>query len=202
MKNIKKIYPLIVGLVLLISVAAYGTRAYFSDSTKEDANIKLTLGNVDINGASKEWQYTPDVENKQLTVKGANSDGTPIDKKAPIKDEMLAKEVTIENARPGDSFKKKFTFTNVGSLDQTVKFSTENKSKGLFMIEWENNNFDENNAITLEPTDEVSVTMVVTIKKNVDPEWLKENKQHTDISEFVGSTIDVTAAQTNAAVVE
>lgn len=111
MKNIKKYYPLIVGLVLLISVAAYGTRAYFSDSTSEDVGIELTLGNIEIKSDSFEWKYKNFDEgfNNQIKVTNENNMNVPVGEK-------LSKKAKIKNVKPGDSFSKVFTFTNNSSL--------------------------------------------------------------------------------------
>ena len=120
MKKIKNFYPLIVGVVLLVSVAAYGTRAYFSDSTEEQANIKLTLGNVEVKSESSEWKYEPNesasIYNDQLQIEG-NEEITNT--------EELGESVSIKNVRPGDSFSKTFTITNNGTLDATVEINQD-----------------------------------------------------------------------------
>lgn len=114
MEKIKKFYPLIVGLVLLISVAAYGTRAYFSDSTTQEAGIELRLGNVDIKGDSSGWTYNS---------KGSN------DNQLKDKDGTLVSGTkfngieTFTNVKPGDSFTKSFTFTNKSTLNSTFSFN-------------------------------------------------------------------------------
>src|SRR5690606_13237797 len=119
MKNIKKYYPLIVGLVLLISVAAYGTRAYFSDSTSQEAGIELKLGNVVIKGKSSNWIYNAkNANDNQLKDKdGESLTGTE-----------FSNEETFTNVKPGDSFTKTFTFTNESTLNSTFHFS-ENINK-------------------------------------------------------------------------
>src|SRR5690606_16398859 len=100
MKNIKKYYPLIVGLVLLISVAAYGTRAYFTDSTKEDAGIDLILGDVDITtDTTQNWMYVPIGEKNENLKNNENEIGTSNE---------LGDKVLLTDARPGDSFSKIF----------------------------------------------------------------------------------------------
>ncbi|MFL2133078.1 hypothetical protein [Desemzia sp. FAM 24101] len=113
MNKIKKYYPLIVGLVLLISVAAYGTRAYFSDSTSQEAGIKLTLGDVKIKGESFNWVYnSKGINDNQLK----DSKGNLIDKT------KLTSTADFTNVKPGDSFTKKFKFTNDSSLKTTFSF--------------------------------------------------------------------------------
>lgn len=122
MKNIKKYYPLIVGLVLLLSVAAYGTRAYFSDSTREDAGIELQLGSVDIYSESRSWEYTPinKTSNKELLVKKGGIFVSPENF-----NDLKLEQTEIKNVLPGDSFSKVFTFENKSSLETQIKFNEE-----------------------------------------------------------------------------
>lgn len=114
MKKIKKYYPLIVGLVLLISVAAYGTRAYFSDSTSQEAGIKLQLGNIEIEGKSGNWIYN---SNEDYDDQLKDENGVLLSGK-----EFRSTE-TFTNVKPGDSFTKTFTFTNLSTLKSTFQFS-------------------------------------------------------------------------------
>ncbi|SFQ03876.1 hypothetical protein SAMN04488506_0419 [Desemzia incerta] len=205
MKNIKKFYPLIVGLVLLISVAAYGTRAYFSDSTSEDAGINLTLGNVDITARSGDWIYIPDVENEQLTASGTTSIGETIkDKNNFGKEDNIAKGVVLKNARPGDAFKKTFTFENTGSLDQVLTFdSKDNKTDGIFVVSWEKTGLDESESIILAPKEEFTATMTVTVDlTNAEQEYNEVTAKHVDSNNFVGKTVEVKTKQTNVTAAE
>lgn len=127
MKNIKKFYPLIVGLVLLISVAAYGTRAYFSDSTKQDSGIKLQLGSVDISSSSEQWIYKPTSgrSNEELLVK---QDGVFV--RTTNFNDLKLEQTEIKNVLPGDSFSKVFTFENKSTLETQIKFNEEFTEKG------------------------------------------------------------------------
>ncbi|MBM6614325.1 hypothetical protein JTF06_05415 [Desemzia sp. RIT804] len=121
MKKIKKYFPLIIGLVLLLSVAAYGTRAYFTDSTKEEAGIKLTLGHIDIQSETKDWiyeNYDGKDNNNQIKVKNEKGETVPVGK-------TLSKTVSITNVKPGDSFSKTFTFTNKSSLKSVFTFTED-----------------------------------------------------------------------------
>ena len=222
MKIIKKYYPLIVGLVLLISVAAYGTRAYFSDSTSQEAGIELTLGNVHVTGSSNEWFYNieqGDHINHDLSVEGkAEKDDTKskIDVKAV--NEKLDKFVDIKNARPGDSFKKTFTFTNKGTLSQNLTFKSINRNKGygnnsIFDIKWVDesntsvfNNDDINDyTVTLEKEDSITATMIVTVANQDGGNYSTDGSTantivSTDINSnrFIGETVEATAEQTEA----
>ncbi|WHZ31995.1 hypothetical protein QNK01_11180 [Desemzia incerta] len=205
MKNIKKYYPLIVGLVLLISVAAYGTRAYFSDSTKEDAGIDLTLGNVDVTSSSESWMYATESKNNNMSVKGAEKES---DTKSTVKVETnkqeLLKFVDITNTRPGDSFSKKFTFKNTGSLDQVLTFdSKDNKTDGIFVVSWEKTGLDENESIILPPKEEFTATMTVTVDlTNAEQEYNEVTAKHVDSNNFVGKTVEVKTKQTNVPTAE
>ncbi|MER2225926.1 MAG: hypothetical protein ABS916_02630 [Carnobacterium sp.] len=118
----RKKLPLLLGALLIISVAAYGTRAYFSDSSTVQGDIQLSLGNVDISTENtKGWKYeplavtgTPELDkNKNLS---ANVD----------KDESITDATDIKNVRPGDSFTKKYIIENKGSLDTKVNLKLAN----------------------------------------------------------------------------
>lgn len=211
MKKIKKYYPLIVGLVLLISVAAYGTRAYFSDSTKQETGIDLTLGNVHVTGSSESWKYisTGDDINTDLV--------TEDDKKVTTIDD-LGKAINLKNVRPGDSFKKTFTFKNEGTLSQTVTFKSVNRNKGygnnsIFDIKWVDesnssvfNNDDINDyTVTLEKEGSITATMIVTVtndnKVNYSTDGETANtiaSTEININKFIGETVEATANQTKA----
>ncbi|WP_188204854.1 hypothetical protein [Desemzia incerta] len=205
MKNIKKFYPLIVGLVFLISVAAYGTRAYFSDSTSEDAGINLTLGNVDVTSDSESWVYATESQNNNMVVEGAETkSGTKSTVKVDSNEQKLLKFVDITNARPGDSFSKKFTFTNTGSLDQVLTFdSKDNKTDGIFVVSWEKTGLDENESIILAPKEEFTATMTVTVDlTNAEQEYNEVTAKHVDSNNFVGKTVEVKTKQTNVTAAE
>ena len=108
--RLKKL-PLLLGTLLIISVAAYGTRAYFSDSAQLQGNIELSLGNVDITSTATDWTYQ--------TVAGTNTNSEA--------NENLSLETSVggkiiaENVRPGDSFTREYTITNNGSLEVNIK---------------------------------------------------------------------------------
>lgn len=121
MKKIKKYFPLIIGLVLLLSVAAYGTRAYFTDSTTQKAGIELKLGNVDIESHSTEWT---------IDQKGT---------KNKVGQEVKNGNTYVTNAKPGDSFSRTFTFKNNSSLKTKFKMTqnitaVDEKTKTAFDV--------------------------------------------------------------------
>lgn len=107
--RLKKL-PLLLGTLLIISVAAYGTRAYFSDSAKQQANIVLELGNVEISTEDSEW--VPTSNGDDLIVSG--------------KDEKT-KNYSFENVKPGDFFTRQYTIENTGSLDTNVTLEYSGK---------------------------------------------------------------------------
>lgn len=113
-KSRMKKLPILLGTLLIISVAAYGTRAYFSDSASQQADIKLELGNIDINSVEKDWFYTPErgIANSVLMGKTTGVvSGMEITKQEAL---------NITNVQPGDQFTRIFTFENVGTLEQKV----------------------------------------------------------------------------------
>lgn len=197
MKKIKKFYPLIVGLVLLISVAAYGTRAFFSDSTKEDAGIELTLGDVEITPKGKEWKYITNTETKNTVLK--NNGDTNFDPS------NMGTNIEITDARPGDSFSKEFEFENTGSLVQSVTFVTTKDAPNIFEVTWENidstNKFNESTPVTLEPKDTVTLRMTVSVILNTDAEQhgtsANNKTKSKEWNQLVEQSIAVTAVQTN-----
>lgn len=108
MKNKKKKQlPLLLLALLFITAAAYGTRAYFTDNASQNANIKLTLGNLDIENDESKWVYNGE-GNSTLGL----ADGAEIDNAS-----------DIINVQPGDSFTRIFKFVNNGSLIQNVTLS-------------------------------------------------------------------------------
>ncbi|AEB30255.1 hypothetical protein CAR_c15970 [Carnobacterium sp. 17-4] len=102
--------PILLGTLLIISVAAYGTRAYFSDSAKQQANIVLELGNVEISTEDSEWVPT--------------AAGTDLNKLG--KDEKT-QNYSFKNVKPGDFFTRHYTIKNTGSLDTNVTLEYSGK---------------------------------------------------------------------------
>ena len=205
MKNIKKLYPLIVGLVLLISVAAYGTRAYFSDSTKEDAGIDLTLGDVEITPEGENWQYITNKESINTNLK--NKDGKEFNSS------KMGTKIALIDARPGDSFSKIFKFKNTGSLLQLVTFETTKNAPSIFKVTWEKINNDtkevggelsKNDSFELESEGTMSLKMTVSVtldegnEEQHDADGSANNsKKTTDVNQLMEETITVNAVQTN-----
>lgn len=195
MQKTKKYFPLIVGLVVLLSVAAYGTRAYFSDSTGEQAGIELTLGDIDVTTEHGLWMYDTETSEQNANLEEG---GNPVKGK-----ELNGSEVKLTHARPGDTFSKVFTFKNTGSLDQVLTFSpSNNNSNSIFKITWDTTKLDNNNAL-VAVTESVDVKMYVSVIKNEYPEALNEeksaNKKETNsFNTLVKENVTVTAVQTNA----
>lgn len=180
MKKMKKYYPLFVGLVLLLSVAIYGTRAFFSDSTKEQAGIKLTLGTVDIQSDSTKWTYNNN-GSYDHQLKGENN--------VPIDTTSLSKKENITNVKPGDSFSREFTFTNKSTLISMVNLvptiPKEIDANSPYVVSWEVLEYKEGQSANVEhPYDsitdsegtiwyklyggeEAKVKLTVSVKENI-----------------------------------
>lgn len=110
--NKKNKLPLLLGILLLISAAAYGTRAYFTDSATEQAGIELKLGNVAVKSESSDWKYNREGEGeKAILYETTDLDGN--------------KKVSYTNVSPGDTFTKNFIFKNTGSLAAKIKLSEQ-----------------------------------------------------------------------------
>lgn len=101
--------PLLLGALLLISLAAYGTRAYFSDSATEQTGIELKLGNVQIISKSSGWTYNKEGKAGQATLH-----------------KLEGEKVSYTNVSSGDTFTKKFVFKNVGNLRAQIKIGEQN----------------------------------------------------------------------------
>lgn len=189
MKKIKKYYPLIVGLVLLVSVAAYGTRAYFSDSTSQEAGIELQLGNIHVTGTSESWKYIS-------TDKDINSDLRTEDDQEVTNDD-LGKNIKLKHVRPGDSFEKTFIFKNEGSLTQVLSFENLTASTEFFNVAW-----SQNGTVELAPNKTSEVTMTVTVPNTIESVAFSEDGANSfsksELNNFVGETVTVNAVQTNA----
>lgn len=210
MKNIKKYYPLIVGLVLLISVAAYGTRAYFSDSTKQDAGIELQLGKVKVTGDPGNWNYNNTGKNdNQLRDKTGKL----------LSGKNLNPKETLTNVKPGDSFSKIFTFTNESSLITTFNFTEDilEAEKGIFDIKYEVVAKDEagnphsikiedlkkNNSLQLQGNESAEVTMILEVQSTDDEKYMNTfnsgNEEFfqdsSNIIDLMGKTIKVDLKQ-------
>ncbi|MDE1548350.1 hypothetical protein [Jeotgalibaca caeni] len=177
--NKKKSLPLLLLALLMISVGAYGTRAYFSDSAVEKADIKLVLGDLDIESTSdKVWTYSG--VNKTIGTNGKTFD------------ETASKE--IKYVQPGDVFKREFTFENTGTLHQIVSTKNTIKKLGdeLFTVNLTGELVDHK-SIELAPLTSTTVT-VELIVNNLENEY--NTKQDTDgIIDLLGESIAVDAVQ-------
>ncbi|MEK6189960.1 MAG: CalY family protein, partial [Carnobacterium alterfunditum] len=113
--NRRKKLPLLLGALLVISVAAYGTRAYFSDSTKQQANIELELGNVEITTEETAWtSKSSNTESELFTLENGTQ-----------------KYTSLTNVKPGDAFTRKYTIKNTGSLKVEVGINYTGKYSAL-----------------------------------------------------------------------
>lgn len=210
--RLKKL-PLLLGTLLIISVAAYGTRAYFSDSRTQQANIELVLGDVEIStDKTKEWEYTP-------LETGFNLDASEAKNKRLGKSKQDA-NVVYTNVRPGDSFTREYVIENTGSLDVKVgldysgQFSQSplpNKLEGAEInipnIEVENTPFlisisGLQTNFTLEPKGTEKYIVTITVDEEANNDFNINNKKTDDLdkftSDFLEETLSIKAVQTNA----
>lgn len=133
----RKKLPLLLGALLIISVAAYGTRAYFSDSASLQGDIQLSLGDVNIStDSTKSWKYEPIAITETDLDKNDNL-GATVESDGSIED-----ATNIINVRPGDSFTRTYIIENTGSLDVDVNLESANTPIPLTLIENVNNQPD------------------------------------------------------------
>lgn len=191
----KKQLPLLLLALLFITAAAYGTRAYFTDDASQEADIKLTLGNLDIENVESKWVY----KGEGNTTLGY-SDGTKIPNAEDIK-----------NVQPGDSFKRTFKFINNGSLNQKVTvvsdiLAKEATAENPFVV-----NVDPiitGNTTVLEKGQTINFDVTITVpgttagEYDVDGSYNVSNLVQTNNPDkysldYLAEIITVTAVQTN-----
>ncbi|MBT2731133.1 M73 family metallopeptidase [Carnobacterium sp. ISL-102] len=196
--NRRKKLPLLLGALLIISVAAYGTRAYFSDSATVQGDIQLSLGNVDITTSNDaNWEYTP-IEGMDTRAE----DNLDLDSST---SDTTGQKYT--NVRPGDSFTRSYTITNIGSLESKVNLSTtkydlsvlENDSvdDGAFTVSIEN--LENEFILDAKDGEDSSKTFKVTIKVDLDAkDSISYNNANKETVNYLEQAISVKAVQTNA----
>lgn len=203
--RLKKL-PLLLGTLLIISVAAYGTRAYFSDSTTQQADIKLELGNVKIATMETAWVH-----------KGNKND--IVSSEISIDDETSYTSYT--NVKPGDSFTREYTIRNTGTLDVKVGLTYKNKSNSNNPINLDKlsedqinisnqridgtpysltiNGFQNNLTLVAEEgkkeneISEVKYTVTISVPTTVDKDFVED--LDTVVSDFLDDTLIITAEQ-------
>lgn len=201
--------PLLLGILLLIGAAAYGTRAYFTDSATEQAGIKLTLGNLKIESVTdSKWVYNPGSEDKNDNT-ALKADGKEVIKGENI-DVKNAKNIT--NVQPGDKFERVFTFENTGNLAQVVTLDNaeESNNDSIFKVEFKQ--ISDGAEIKPEPIvlkekeDKVQYKMIISVKTddkyNEDyniktPEDSGTFPTEKQVFDAVEKAVKVTAVQTN-----
>lgn len=198
--NRRKKLPLLLGTLLIVSVAAYGTRAYFSDSATQQGNIALELGTVEISAPNSEnWRYQP----VQVGTNDVNTELKSRDKKLNlVNGGEILEELTITNVRPGDSFIRKYSFKNTGSLP--VKLELDQKSfTGTEVFVTNINELAKGDII--EPGNSAEYDVTITVPTNLDTKlYNNNNKPHPNLDpnkltiDYLGDNITVKAFQTNA----
>lgn len=211
MKNTrKKVLPLLLAGVLLLSAGAYGTRAFFTDSENQEVGIKLTLGDLSIKSEdSVIWNYTPETGtsldeydiNDQLAYNdGATTKSVVYDSTKSIY--PLASKITVSNVRPGDAFEREFTFTNNGSLTQRIKINdVVLKSKEVapytVSIIGKVDTSSVNNGFILPKGKSVKYTVKISVFGTVGNTFNNTNKIALD---YLTDNLTITAEQPNSPV--
>lgn len=94
----KKVLGMLLAGTLMIG--AVGSYAWFTDQAKVNADVKLTMGTLDVKVIDANRGWTVDDETSEILNKD--------NKKA------------FKNVRPGDTFSRDFIVQNVGTLKQNV----------------------------------------------------------------------------------
>lgn len=196
--------PILLGTLLIISVAAYGTRAYFSDSAKQQANIVLELGNVDIStDKTSDWDYEPLKDIKGLD--NANYYNDRLIQETKVNDKKLDadnKEFTFRNVRPGDSFKRDYTIKNNGSLDAKIDVVLSNSNINIEDGVYSDDPF----TVTVSGLDETSVleageeeiyTVTITVKETIGDKFNAKNPNEI-VADYLSRNVTVKAIQENS----
>ncbi|AGY82835.1 TasA family protein [Carnobacterium inhibens] len=206
----RKKLPLLLGALLIISVAAYGTRAYFSDSAQMQGNIELELGDVKITSTADAWKPAP-MDGSTNTDKEAN-----VNLNSSVINDGKLTGIEYTNVRPGDSFTREYTITNNGSLDVNVNLNPSPDFTGSDVeVISENNVYrDGPFTFTIEGLDlkapilfnkdnnSKKITVVITVDpETVGNEYNKKSISYQGYNEmakkYLGNIVEVTAVQTN-----
>ena len=109
----KKIMGLLLAGAIFVGATAYGSNAWFTDEVTTDANISISMGNLDI-----ELDELP--EDEQWWVK----EGTTTETDEETGDiEFENGTDSFSNVRPGDKFTRTIPVQNVGSLKAKVNIA-------------------------------------------------------------------------------
>lgn len=208
--NKKKVLPLLLAGVLLLSAGAYGTRAYFTDSADQEVGIKLTLGDLEITSNTEvAWAYAPEKGNDdvldsydindQLIV--INKDNVTLTIPTDFSDSYeLASKITVSNVRPGDAFTRKFTFKNTGSLTQKVEIdevALEGPVPYTVAIDSISDGVSVGGDFILNPEDTVTYTIRISVSSGIE-----DGYNNTEVNEYLanyfGKFLVVSASQPNA----
>lgn len=209
-QNNRNKLPLLLAALLTLSLIIYGSFAYFSDEAKQNADLEIELGNVNLQSIEDEgWKpFLGDNEDySHITVNHSDTE--------------LPNTTKISNARPGDRFTRDFIFKNSGTLDAQIEINTNLGSYGLISVTVEdikkddNSNMDvfQNNKImpfSLEEGEQVTVTLGVEILSNTSLDdslsLVEYNENYNkaekyalteEISQWATEAVDVKAVQEN-----
>lgn len=158
MKN-KKIMGLLLAGSIFVGAAAYGSNAWFTDTETTDANINITMGNLDI--ALDELP-----EDEQWWVKA----GTETDEENGDYDFENGTDY-FSNVRPGDLFTRTIPVVNEGTLRAKVNVAlAENISTTVVGQDTEGNDllFDQVFELVTTGTGVTSIERGETIDVNLE----------------------------------
>lgn len=204
--NKKKQLPLLLLALLLITTAAYGTKAYFTDSASQKGDVSLTLGKLAVaNKTTGNWKYAIDttVSSKNNNLKAG---ATAIALSASAEQE-ISDATDINNMQPGDVFSRIFNFENTGTLDQLVSLEMPNTVKNastIFDIKYQirtSGQSEFGSASTELPTDvrllpgeSIEIKVIISL---TDDSTKYANQKNTDISLDFTNDMILTAKQAN-----
>ena len=120
--NKKKLAALALSGTLLMGAAGFGAYSWFTSSASVNSNLIVETGTLNIkvedngNSVTKGWELQDTEENLGDNQTEA-SPQTKVEEGRP----------DFVNVRPGDSFIKKVTITNTGSLKERLKFTVNNQ---------------------------------------------------------------------------
>lgn len=167
---------------LLVGGTFVGTKALFTDKAEAYNDLVITMGKLDVNVDEGEWK----IENNNTEA----SNSTNNDR--------------FTNVKPGDSFLKKITLTNDGTLDQVIEVTREGESKeypdSILVGQTIMDKFDGK---TLAPGESIEAEINVEIKDTMEGEFGADGSQNQansptfNFNELL-PTFNINATQTTA----
>lgn len=170
---------------LLVGGTFLGTKAWFTDSAEASNDLIITMGNVDLLVEEGPWVN----ENKNTEAdQSKNSQGN-----------------IFMDVKPGDSFRKKVTIKNNGSLKQVVNVTESHIQKGYpdILLVGQDIGAKIGKDKTLNPGEKIEAQIHVLVTGDKDQKFNEagsinnEKKPTYDFNELVSKFI-ITAEQEGA----